>query len=84
MKEVAVGGDNINNLRYADDTALLTCNEKDLQDIVPAVNDKEKPYGMEMSVMKTKTMVISRSKQTPISTSQLKESPSSKLKRWYI
>ena len=58
MKGVTVGGANINNLRYADDTALLTCNEEDL---VTAVNDKEKRYWMEMNVMKTKTMVISRS-----------------------
>ena len=65
MKGVTVGGANINNLRYADDTALLACKEKDLQDLVTAVNDKGKPYGMEMNVMKTKTMVISRSKQAP-------------------
>ena len=65
MKGVTVGGANINNLRYADDTALLACNENDLQDLVTAVNDKGKPYGMEMNVMKTKTMVISRSKQAP-------------------
>ena len=65
MKGVTVGGANINNLRYADATALLICNEKDLQDLVTAVNDKGKPYGMEMNVMKAKTMVISRSKQAP-------------------
>ena len=65
MKGVTVGGANINNLRYGDDIALLACNEKDLQDLVTAVNDKGKPYGMEMNVMKTKTMVISRSKQAP-------------------
>ena len=64
MKRVTVGGVNINNLRYTDDTVLLTCNEKDLQNLVTAVNDKEKPYGMEMNVMKTKTMLITRSKQT--------------------
>ena len=65
MKGVAVGGASISILRYADDTAQLICNEKDLQDLVTAVNDKGKPYGMEMNVMKTKTMVISRSKQAP-------------------
>ena len=64
MKGVTVGGININNLRYADDTVLPTCNEKDLQNIVTAVNDKGMRYGMEMNVMKTKTMLISRSKQT--------------------
>ena len=65
MKGVAVSRANTNNLRYADGTALLTCNEKDLQDLVTEVNDKGKPYEMEMTVVKTKTMVISRSKQTP-------------------
>ena len=49
MKGVTVGGANINNLRYADDTALLACNEKDLQELVTTVNDKGKPYGMEMN-----------------------------------
>ena len=62
MKGSTVGGANINNLRYADDTTLLACNEKDLQDFVTAVTDKGKPYGMEMNVMKT-NMVISISKQ---------------------
>ena len=42
-------GISINNLRYADDTALLTCDGKDLQELVTAVNDKGKPYGMEMN-----------------------------------
>ena len=28
MKGATLGGANINNLRYADDTDLLTCNEK--------------------------------------------------------
>ena len=43
MKGVTVGGANISNLRYANDTALLACNEKDRQDLVTAVNDKGKP-----------------------------------------
>ena len=43
----------------------LESNEKDLQDLSIAINDEEKRYGMEMNVMKTKTMLISRSKQTP-------------------
>ena len=60
MKGVTVGGTNISTLRYADDTALEECNEKDLQDLVTTVNDKGKPYGMEMNVMETNTMVISR------------------------
>lgn len=45
MKGVAVGGANISIFRYADDTAQLICNEKDLQDLVTAVNDKESCMG---------------------------------------
>ena len=33
MKGVNVGGTNYNNLRYADDTALLAGNEKELSDL---------------------------------------------------
>ena len=45
MKGVAVGGASISIFRYADDTAQLICNEKDLQDLVTAVNDKESRMG---------------------------------------
>ena len=56
---VNIGGMNINNLRYADDTALLALNAADLQTQLKKVNKCGKPYGMEMNVVKTKSMVIS-------------------------
>ena len=58
MNGVIVGEDNINNLRYDNDTALLTMKEYDLQDLVTAVNYKGKTYWMEMNATKTKTMVF--------------------------
>ena len=54
---------NINNLRYADDTVLLAEDPMFLQALLPAVNEKGKPYGMEMNIIKTKSMVISRKSQ---------------------
>ena len=60
MKGVIVGGSNINNNRYADDTALLTLCTTDLQDLVTEINNKGKPYGMEVNIKKTKTMVASK------------------------
>ena len=60
MKGVVVGGSNINNNRYADDTALLTLCTTDLQDLVNDINNKGKPYGMEINIQKTKTMVTSK------------------------
>ena len=38
MKGVTIGGINLNNLRYADDTALLCFCPTDLQELLNAVN----------------------------------------------
>ena len=65
MKGVNIGGVNINNLRYADDTVLLAEGPMFLQALLTAVNEKGKPCGMEMNIIKTKSMVISRKKPVP-------------------
>ena len=48
MKGVNIGGMNINNLRYADDTVLLAEGPMYLQALLTAVNETGKPYGMEI------------------------------------
>ena len=65
MKGVNIGGVNINNLRYADETVLLAEGPMFLQALLTAVNEKGKPYGMEMNIIKTKSMVISRKNSAP-------------------
>ncbi|KAG1687297.1 putative uncharacterized transposon-derived protein F52C9.6 [Nymphon striatum] len=60
MKGIVVGGVNINNLRYADDTVLIADSAAQLQELINAVNESGKPYGMTMNVEKTKSMVISK------------------------
>ena len=65
MKGVNIGGVNINNLRYADETVLLVEGPMFLQALLTAVNEKGKPYGMEMNTIKTKSMMISRKKSVP-------------------
>ena len=65
MKGVNNGGVNINNLRYVGDTVLLAEGPLFLQALLTAVNEKGKPYGMEMNIIKTKSMVISRKKSVP-------------------
>ena len=65
MEDVNVGGHNINILRYADDTSLLALQEQKLQNLLTTVNDKGKPYGMEISVKKTESMVASKKQETP-------------------
>ena len=65
MKGINIGGVNISNVRYADDTVLLPEGPMFLQALLTAVNEKGKPYGMEMNIIKTKSMVISRKKPAP-------------------
>ena len=60
MRGDNVGGVNINDLRYADDTLLFAENNTDLQGVVTAINDIGKRYVMEMNIAKTKGMVVSK------------------------
>ena len=50
----------INNLRYADDTALIATDHNDLQEIATKVKEESSKAGLDMNVKKTKTMVIFR------------------------
>ena len=63
---IRVGGHNINNLRYADDTVLISENEKDLQQLLNIVGSKSKKKGLELNSKKTEVMVISRKEEPPL------------------
>ena len=55
-----IGGKNITNLRYADDTALIAELGQGLQLIVDVVKSESLKRGLKMNIKKTKTMVVSR------------------------
>ena len=57
---IKAGGRNINNIRYADDTVLITDSEEKLQDLVPALVRASGEHGLKLNVSKTKVMVISK------------------------
>ena len=59
LEGTCINGHNVNNLRYADDTALLANTECKLQEIVNILKEKSSKVGLEMNVKKTKTMLIS-------------------------
>ena len=63
---IRVGGHNINNLRYADDTVLISENEKDLQQLLNIVESKSKEKGLELNSKKTEVMVISCKEEPPL------------------
>ena len=60
MPGINIGGRNINNLRYADDTVLLVEDVNKLQDIVDHVKENSLDKGLKMNTSKTKVMVLSR------------------------
>ena len=65
MNGVKIGGFNINNLRYADETVLLAESEEELQAILDRVNDAGHEFGMNMSAKKTEVMLISKDEIKP-------------------
>ena len=60
MEGISIHGQNINNLRYADDTALMANKPEKLQKVVTKVKDESSKGGLDMNVKKTKTMVLSK------------------------
>ena len=60
MEGINIHGQNINNLRYADDTALLANNPEKLQKVVTKVKEESGKAGLDMNVKKTKAMVLSK------------------------
>ena len=55
-----VGGNNINNLRYADDTVLIADSEEKLQNILTTVTVESENKGPQLNAKKTEWMVISK------------------------
>ncbi|XP_041097897.1 clusterin-like protein 1 [Polyodon spathula] len=53
---VKIGGRNINNLRYADDTTLLAESEKDLEYLVRKVKEESERMGLYLNIKKTKVL----------------------------
>ena len=64
-KGVSIGGTQINNLRYADDTVLLADSGGNLQNMMNKVNEVGKLHNMKLNAKKTKALVISRNENKP-------------------
>ena len=52
---IKIGGRNINNLRYADDTTLMAESEEELKSLLMKVKESEK-VGLKLNIQKTKIM----------------------------
>ena len=53
---IKIAGRNINNLRYADDTTLMTEIEKDLKSLLMKVKEESEKVGLKLNIQKTKIM----------------------------
>ena len=60
MPGLKLGGKIINNLRYAEDTALIAENQKDLQNLLRVVKNESRKKGFHLNSKKTEVMVISK------------------------
>ncbi|ELU10827.1 hypothetical protein CAPTEDRAFT_200271 [Capitella teleta] len=69
-----VGGHNINNLRYADDTVLIGRSEADLLHLLDIVDRESKNVRLGLNVKKTVTMVTSKKTDKPTCNLKLKDS----------
>ena len=53
---IKIGGRNINNLRYADDSTLMAESEEELKSLLMKVKVESKKVGLKLNVQKTMIM----------------------------
>ena len=53
---IKIAGRNINNLRYADDTTLMTESEEQLKSLLMKVKVESEKVGLKLNIQKTKSM----------------------------
>ena len=53
---IKIAGNNINNLRYADDTTLMVKSKEELKSLLRKVKEESGKVGLKLNIQKTKTM----------------------------
>ena len=54
--EIRIAGRNINNLRYAEDTTLMTESEKELKSLLIRVKEESEKTSLKFNIQKTKNV----------------------------
>ena len=60
MDGVRIGGINVNNIRYADDTAIVADSEEQLQNLITLIADESRKFGLEIKERRTFCMTASK------------------------
>ena len=55
---IKIAGRNLNNLRYADDTTLMTESEEELKSLLMKVKEESEKVGLKLNIQKTKIMAF--------------------------
>ena len=53
---IKIAGRNINNLRYADDTTLVSESEEELKSLLMKMKEESEKVGLKLNIQKTKIM----------------------------
>ena len=53
---IKIGGRNINNLKYADDTTLMAESEEELKSLLMKMKEESEKVGLKLNIQKTKIM----------------------------
>ena len=56
---IKIAGENISNLRYADDTILMAERKEELKSLLMKVKEKSEKVGLKLNIQKTKIMASS-------------------------
>ena len=56
---IKIGGRNVNNLRYTDDTTLMAKSKEELKSLLMKVKEESENVGLKLYVQKTKIMASS-------------------------
>ena len=56
---IKIAGRNSNNLRFADDTTLMTKSEEELKSLLMKVKEESEKAGLKLNIQKTKIMASS-------------------------
>ena len=51
---IKIAGENINNLRYADDTTLTAESKEELKSLLMKVKEKSEKFGLKLNIQKMK------------------------------
>ena len=57
--EIKIAGRNINHLRYADDTTLMSESEEELKSLLMKVKEESEKVGLKLNIQETKIMASS-------------------------